>query len=67
MGIKVSGSTGGSPYISFDIAGMNGYSIGADNADGDKFKLYSNYDFTGTALLTADRSTLRVGILNTSP
>ncbi len=43
MSIRTNGSGGGNPYLSFDINGVRGYSIGIDNADGDKLKFHTNW------------------------
>ena len=66
--IRTSGSGGGNPYLSFDIFGVKGYSMGIDNADGDKFKFQNNWSFNNAATpvltITADN---RVGIGTTTP
>jgi hypothetical protein len=66
--IRTSGSGGGNPYLSFDIFGVKGYSMGIDNADGDKFKFQNNWSFNNAATpvltITADN---RVGIGTSSP
>ena len=36
---KVGGASGGDPYVSFEIAGVNYWSCGVDNGDSDKFKI----------------------------
>ncbi len=43
ISIRTNGSGGGNPYLSFDINGVRGYSIGIDNADGDKLKFHTNW------------------------
>lgn len=61
--IRTNGSGGGNPYLSFDINGIRGYSMGIDNADGDKFKFQNNWSFNNAATpaltITPDN---RVGI-----
>lgn len=64
--IRSNSSTGGNPYLSFDIAGVRGYSMGIDNADGDKFKIQNSWDFSITPILTITTDN-RVGIGTTSP
>lgn len=66
--IRTNGSGGGNPFLSFDINGVRGYSMGIDNADGDKFKFHTNWNLnnsvTPALTITADN---RVGIGTTSP
>jgi hypothetical protein len=68
LAIRTTGSGGGSPYLSFDISGIRGYSMGMDNGDGDKFKIIPNWNFTGLnwPILTIDTDN-RVGIGTASP
>lgn len=46
--IRTAGSSGGNPYLSFDIMGVRGYSMGIDNADSDKFKFYTNWNLNNS-------------------
>jgi hypothetical protein len=59
---------GGNPYVSFDIRGIRGYSMGIDNADAYKFKFHTNWNFNNSVspafTVTTDN---RVGIGTTSP
>jgi hypothetical protein len=48
MALRSAGSGGGNPYLSYDINGVTGYSIGIDNSDGDKLKFQSNWDFNNS-------------------
>jgi hypothetical protein len=68
LALRTSGNGGGSPYLSFDIFGVRGYSMGMDNADGDKFKIIPNWNFTGlnSPILTIDTDN-KVGIGTASP
>jgi hypothetical protein len=68
LGIRTTGSGGGSPFLSFDIFGVRGYSMGMDNSDGDKFKIIPNWNFTGLSspILTIDNDN-KVGIGTASP
>jgi hypothetical protein len=45
---------GGSPYLSMDVSGVAGWSIGVDNADSEKLKIRRAWDFTGTPAITID-------------
>lgn len=66
--ISTNGSGGGNPYLSFDINGVGGYSMGIDNADGDKFKLHTNWNLNNanTPVLTITTDN-KVGIGTTTP
>jgi hypothetical protein len=66
--LRTNNSGGGNPYLSFDINAVKGYSMGIDNADGDKFKFHNNWSFnnSNTPILTIT-SDNRVGIGTTSP
>jgi hypothetical protein len=63
LAIRTNGSGGGSPYLSFDINGIRGYSMGIDNGDSDKFKVIPNWNFSSlnSPILTFDTES-RVGI-----
>lgn len=66
--IRTAGSGGGNPYLSFDIMGVRGYSMGIDNADSDKFKFYTNWNLNNSVApaytVTTDN---RVGIGTDAP
>lgn len=64
--IRTGGNGGGNPYLSFDIMGVRGYSMGIDNADGEKFKIQNSWNFSSTPILTLTTDN-RVGIGTTSP
>jgi hypothetical protein len=68
LAIRTNGSGGGNPYLSFDIGGVRGYSMGIDNADEDKFKFQNNWNLNNSVTpiltITADN---KVGIGTTSP
>jgi hypothetical protein len=68
LAIRTNESGGGNPYLSFDIKGVKGYSMGIDNADGDKFKFHNNWNLNNSSnpILTIT-SDSRVGIGTTSP
>lgn len=48
MALRTNGSNGGNPYLSFDIDGILGYSLGIDNADADKLKLHTNWNLNNS-------------------
>jgi hypothetical protein len=66
--IRTAGNGGGNPYLSFDIMGVRGYSMGIDNADSDKFKFYTNWNLNNSVApaytVTTDN---RVGIGTDAP
>ncbi len=49
LAIRTNGGGGGNPYLSFDIGGVRGYSMGIDNADDDKFKFFNNWNLNNSA------------------
>lgn len=68
LALRTNGSAGGNPFVSFDISGIRGYSMGIDNGDADKFKIIPNWNFTSLngPILTVDNDS-RVGIGTASP
>jgi hypothetical protein len=66
--LRTTGSGGGNPFLSFDISGIRGYSMGMDNGDSDKFKIIPNWNFTNlnSPIFTIDTEN-RVGIGTASP
>jgi hypothetical protein len=68
LSLRTTGQGGGSPFLSFDIFGVRGYSMGMDNADADKFKIIPNWNFTAlnSPILTIDTDN-KVGIGTASP
>jgi hypothetical protein len=68
MALRTNGGSGGNPYLSFDIDGVQGYSLGIDNADGDKLKLHNNWNLnnsnTPALTITTDG---RMGVGTASP
>jgi hypothetical protein len=66
--LRTNGGGGGNPYLSFDINGVRGYSMGIDNADADKLKIINNWNFTSLSSppLTIDADN-KVGIGTASP
>jgi Chaperone of endosialidase len=65
--LRTNGTGGGNPYLSFDINGIRGYSMGIDNADGDKFKISNNWSFgsLNSPIITFEDT--KVGIGTASP
>ena len=49
LAIRTNGNGGGNPYLSFDIGGVRGYSMGIDNTDDDKFKFFNNWNLNNSA------------------
>jgi len=49
-------ATGGSPFISMDVAGVAGWTVGVDNADGEKFKIAQGWNGFPTPAITIDSS-----------
>lgn len=41
-------ATGGDPFISLDVDGVNGWSVGVDNSDNESFKIANSWDNIGT-------------------
>ncbi len=54
---RVAGSSAGNPFVSFDIAGEAGYSLGIDNADTNKFKLSATWNsLAASPLITVQQN-----------
>jgi hypothetical protein len=43
--------TGGNPFVSWDISGVTGYSMGIDNADSDKLKIAATWNSLSTSTI----------------
>ncbi len=69
MCARVNTSSGGNPWVSFDVSGVSGWAMGIDNQDSQKLKITSSWDFvTSTSTrLTIDKSNGNVGIGTTTP
>lgn len=68
LALRTNGNGGGNPYLSFDVNGVQGYSLGVDNADADKLKIHTNWNLnsSNTPALTIT-SNGNVGIGTASP
>jgi hypothetical protein len=68
VALRTNGGSGGNPYLSFDIEGVQGFSFGIDNTDADKLKLHNNWNlnnsYTPAITVTTDG---KVGIGTASP
>jgi hypothetical protein len=76
LSLRTTGPGGGDPILSFDIAGVIGWSMGIDNSDSDKFKIarsWSTLDsetrfsmsLDGTAVFTGNLSAANLSGTNT--
>jgi hypothetical protein len=67
LSLHTDGDNGGDPFISFDVAGVNGWSAGIDNSDnandGNPFKIAPNWSDPGSSpLITLTRNNrVRIG------
>ncbi|MBU6327345.1 MAG: tail fiber domain-containing protein [Verrucomicrobia bacterium] len=66
LAAAVASASSGSPFVSLDISGINGWSIGTDNADSDKLVFKNSWDFTANPKMAIDVAG-NVGIGTTSP
>ena len=67
LAISSAGSGGGDPFISWDVTSAAGWSMGMDNSDADKLKLFGNWDMSGTVFLTFDDDNDRIGFWDETP
>jgi|GEM_PF-1659412 len=57
LSLRVAGTKAGNPFISWDISGEYGYSMGIDNSDGNKLKIARRWEsLTTNTSLTLDTS-----------
>lgn len=52
LGLRVAGTAAGNPFVSFDVAGEAGWSLGMDNQDGNRFKIAAAWNNLGNPALT---------------
>ena len=57
LALRTLGASGGDPFISMDIEGIIGWSMGCDNSDGDKFKIANAW----SALDSSTRFSMETG------
>ena len=67
LGTRVGGASGGDPFVSFDINGVTGWSIGVDNSDNDKFKIANSWNDVGSGTDLTIQTNGNVGIGNDTP
>jgi hypothetical protein len=68
LSIRTNGNGGGNPYLSFDVNGIKGHSMGIDNADAEKLKFYPFWDFPTASVPSMTMTTTGfVGIGTASP
>lgn len=53
---QTAGASGGDPFLTFTVSGVQSWSLGIDNSDSDKFKITEAVDLTSTDRLTWDPS-----------
>ncbi|MEZ5027133.1 MAG: hypothetical protein R2739_11205 [Chitinophagales bacterium] len=64
---RVNGSSAGDPFIALDIDGVQGWSMGVDNSDGDKLKFANAWSDPGTNTRMTIQPDGNVGIGTTTP
>jgi hypothetical protein len=58
LSLRTAGSSGGDPFVSYDIASEHGWAVGIDNSVGKAFRFSSNWsDFSSTRAYISDSST----------
>ena len=63
--LRTAGVSSGNPLISFDVLGANGWCMGIDNSDSQKFKIARNYSTlsNSTTVITIDSNALNSGLV----
>jgi len=67
VSVRTAGSSAGSPFFSMDVAGINGWSMGIDNADAQKFKISNSWSAIGSNPKLTITNAGNVGIGTTAP
>ncbi len=67
VSVRVNGSSAGDPFISYDVAGVAGWSTGIDNSDSDKFKISNAWDNLSSATKLTITTGGYIGILQSNP
>lgn len=67
VNVRTAGSSAGNPFFSMDVAGVNGWSMGIDNADSQKFKISNAWSSLATNTRLTITSAGNVGIGQTAP
>ena len=67
LAARVAGANAGDPFVSFDVNGVTGWSIGLDNSDEDKLKFANNWANPGSSTKMTIQTNGNVGIGTTAP
>lgn len=67
VNVRTAGSSAGSPFYSMDVAGVNGWSMGIDNADSQKFKISNSWASVASNPKLTITNAGNVGIGQTNP
>ncbi len=67
VALRTAGASGGSPFYSMDVAGVNGWAMGLDNADAQKFKISNAWNSLSTNPKLTITTAGNVGIGQTNP
>jgi hypothetical protein len=65
--LRTNGSTSGNAYIGFDVSNVNGWGVGIDNSDSQKFKIVNSSSFVTSAAKLTITTAGNVGIGAISP
>ena len=66
LSLRVAGTNGGDPFVSWDIAREGGWSMGIDNSDGNKLKIARRWESltTNTSMTLAPNGNVGIGTTN---
>ncbi|NDC75208.1 hypothetical protein EBZ70_07980 [bacterium] len=67
VNVRTAGASAGNPFFSMDVNGVNGWSMGIDNADSQKFKISNSWSSLATNPRLTITSAGNVGIGQTNP